>query len=677
MPDAQPEQVRYEIVRKIARGGMGEVFLARQIGFGGFAKDVVLKRIHEDLADDPDFVEQFLQEARIAAMLDHPNIVQILGLGQQDRDHFIVMEYVHGLSLSRLIKRMGGPLPVPIAVQIAIHVAAGLEFAHTASDPTTGDPLKLVHRDISPPNILVSTSGSVKITDFGIAKVRWSANKTRAGVVKGKYSYLSPEQVRGKKATRQSDIYSLGLNLYEMTTGQRAYPAGEHAEVLRAVAKGKIARPDEHVPDFPPDLEEVLMKALAMNPKQRYTACAHLQEDLQDLLHAWEITIPPARVGRFVREVLRGDPVTDPAAVESATEPGMDTPPLPMPLDEEETGEFEDQVERDGEPDTQVVRMTTVHLTPPVVQIPHDLPDPDKLQLPRMAEHSLPPQTKAMSDARRAAPVVQASPDLASLVDLTDEVVDPLPPPRRKLPLLLLAAGIGSVLLVAGLIVALSGPPETPEDPTGRAVTTNLVQTTAPGAPPETVETPPPRVDAAPLERDLPVLTRETSPDAAADAPAPDPPDRGGTPAAPARRVIKKRAKNYPVELTISTEPGTLVSMGKRRLGITPLKIRIPKAKAVLLFRNHKHKLHATRVITPHSDRITARFVFRQGKIGIRSPGPTLVAMDGRKLGVTPMAPIPAYEGKHKLQFLIKATGRKVRKTVQVTPGNTVWVELK
>ena len=664
MPDAKPEQVRYEIVRKIARGGMGEVFLARQISYGGFAKDVVLKRIHENLADDPDFVEQFLQEARIAAMLDHPNIVQILGLGQQDRDHFIVMEYVHGLSLSRLIKRLGGPLPVPIAVQICIDVAAGLEFAHTACDPASGEPLNLVHRDISPPNILVSTSGSVKITDFGIAKVKWSVNKTRAGVVKGKYSYLAPEQVRGKKATRQSDIYSLGLNLYEMATGQRAYPSGEHGEVLRAVARGKIARPDEHVPDFPPDLEEILMRSLAVNPKQRYTACAQLQEDLQALLHDWRITINPARVGRFVREVLRGEPVTDPTAAESATEPGMDTPPLPMPFDEEETPD--DQVERHGEPDTQVLEMTTVHLTPPVVSIPHEppgaeLPNTDKYQLPRLVER--PRQASGMVDARRPGPVVQQAPELSSLVDLTDEVDKP--PPRRKLPLLLMAAGIGSVLLVAGLILALSGSSPAPEDPTGRAVTTNVVRNNTPEPAPAVLPPPTLEVDAAP----------------APQAPAPDaatPPTVPGAAAPPtARRVAKKRARSYPVEVSITTEPGTLVTMGKRRLGVTPLKARIPKARTVLLFRNHKHKLHATRVITPHGDRITARYVFRKGKIGFRSSSPAEIKIDGRIKVTTPMPPVELYEGKHTLHMRVIKTGRKVRKTVLVTPGRTVWVDLK
>ena len=187
--------LRYEIVRKIARGGMGEVYLARQIGIQGFAKDVVLKRIHDELAADPEFVTAFLQEARIAALLDHPNIVQIHELGRLDNCYFIAMELVPGLSLSRMLKVAQGPLPLPVALQISSAVAAGLQYAHDRSDGT-GEPLNIVHRDVSPPNILLSTSGSIKITDFGIAKVRSSATRTQAGVIKGKYSYISPEQAR-------------------------------------------------------------------------------------------------------------------------------------------------------------------------------------------------------------------------------------------------------------------------------------------------------------------------------------------------------------------------------------------------------------------------------------------------------------------------------------------------
>ena len=345
---------RYEIVRKIARGGMGEVFLARQMGFGGFSKDVVLKQIHDTFADDPEFVTMFLEEARIAALLDHPNIVQIYGLGQQGKSHFIVMEYVPGLSVSRMLKRVGGPVPLHVGVQIVAEIAGGLQYAHDMTDGE-GDPLGLVHRDVSPPNILVSTAGSVKITDFGIAKVKWSTTKTRAGVVKGKYSYLAPEQVKGDVADRQSDLYSLGLNLYELTTGQRAYCKGEQIEVLRNVAKGDFPPPETLVPDYPADLHRVLMKALATRRRERYDHCGEFQEDLLALLVAWGVKMTPAKLGHYL-QLAMDDPDQAARMADELGTPGVERggdQPDPEPLPEPELA---------GEA-THVVEMATVNLT--------------------------------------------------------------------------------------------------------------------------------------------------------------------------------------------------------------------------------------------------------------------------------------------------------------------------
>jgi serine/threonine protein kinase len=305
---------QYDILRKLARGGMGEVYLARQTGIEGFAKEVVLKRIHANYAENPQFVKMFLQEARVAALLDHPNIVQIYELGKHGPDYFIVMEYVKGLSLSRLIKASGGPIPHPFAIQVAAGVAAGLQFAHEKKD-SEGRLINLVHRDISPPNVLLSTSGSVKITDFGIAKMRDSVTHTQVGVIKGKYSYISPEQARGEQATIQSDIYSLGLVLYEMTTGVRAYPAGNDKEVLKAVSQGQLPPPELHMTNFPEDLRGVLMRALETDNMERYTECQELQEDLLSLLVHRRIVTSPAKLGNFVEELmvkLEGDDVPSP-----------------------------------------------------------------------------------------------------------------------------------------------------------------------------------------------------------------------------------------------------------------------------------------------------------------------------------------------------------------------------
>ena len=312
---------QYDILRKLARGGMGEVYLARQTGIAGFAKEVVIKRIHSNFSEDPQFVGMFLQEARIAALLDHPNIVQIYELGKQGDDYFIVMEYIRGLSLSRLMKVAQGAMPLPIAIQVAAGVAAGLQFAHEHKDANQ-ELLHLVHRDISPPNILLSTSGSVKITDFGIAKIRQSVTQTQVGVIKGKWSYISPEQARGESATPQSDIYSLGLVLYEMTTGVRAYPPGNDKSLLRAVANGQVPPPELHMTNYPDDLRAVLMRAIEPDRKIRYHECQELQEDLLSLLVSRQIVTSPAKLGQYLAQFV-DEPVMDEPAQQYSPPPGQ------------------------------------------------------------------------------------------------------------------------------------------------------------------------------------------------------------------------------------------------------------------------------------------------------------------------------------------------------------------
>ncbi|HLK99636.1 MAG TPA: serine/threonine-protein kinase, partial [Myxococcaceae bacterium] len=213
---------KYQLIRKLATGGMAEVFLAKAAGPMGFEKTLVVKRILPHLAEDPAFVEMFLSEAKLAAQLNHPNIVQIFDFGEADDAYFLAMEFIDGPNLRVLLKRasqQGVALPPAVCARLIATACEGLAFAHDFADPGTGELLGLIHRDISPDNVLVSRQGAVKVVDFGIAKAAGQSHKTRSGVIKGKLSYMPPEQLRAKQLDRRADVYALGVVLYELLTG--------------------------------------------------------------------------------------------------------------------------------------------------------------------------------------------------------------------------------------------------------------------------------------------------------------------------------------------------------------------------------------------------------------------------------------------------------------------------
>ena len=244
---------KYEIIKRLATGGMAEIFLARVSGLPGFQKMVVIKRILPQLATKTDFVEMFLDEARIAATLQHPNVVQMYDVGVVDGNYFIAMEYLHGedvRSLSRSLHRQDKKLPLEHALNIVIGVASGLHYAHEKVG-FDGKPLEIVHRDVTPQNIIVTYDGAVKLLDFGIAKASNRFGETRFGTLKGKVPYMSPEQCRGEPLDRRSDIFSLGIMLYELTLGKRLYQGKSDFEVLKQIVEGTVTPPSELDKEYP------------------------------------------------------------------------------------------------------------------------------------------------------------------------------------------------------------------------------------------------------------------------------------------------------------------------------------------------------------------------------------------------------------------------------------------
>jgi serine/threonine protein kinase len=297
---------RYEILRKLATGGMAELFLAKQSGLEGFEKVVVIKRILSHLAQDEEFVSMFLDEARIAAKLSHPNIVQIYDLGKADDSYYIAMEYVSGRNVQHLMNKVDEKderIPIEHGCRVIAGVCDGLHYAHSRKD-YDGQPLNIVHRDISPQNILVSFAGGVKVVDFGIAKASTQLAQTRAGVLKGKYAYMSPEQVRGQKVDHRSDIFALGLVMYEMLTGRRAFERESSLKTLKAIVQEKPLNPRELNPEIPIEVIKLLSRALEKSPDRRYKNAQEMQLALEDYLESSPKKSNNVRLSRYLYELF-------------------------------------------------------------------------------------------------------------------------------------------------------------------------------------------------------------------------------------------------------------------------------------------------------------------------------------------------------------------------------------
>lgn len=277
---------KYLLVERINIGGMAEIFLAKSIGIEGIERRVVIKRILPSMAEDADFTRMFLDEARICVQLNHPNIVQISDLGMHEGSYFIAMEYVPGKDLRSLMEHRQAsqqPMPIPEAVFIATRLCDGLDYAHRSTG-VDGQPLGLIHRDVSPQNVLISYTGDIKLIDFGIAKAATNSQRTQAGFLKGKIGYMSPEQIVGSDVDHRADLFAVGIILFEMLTGQRLFTGPTDFAVLAKIREAEVPSLRELNPAISPALEAVVLKALQANPDDRYQWCSELEDDLQRFL---------------------------------------------------------------------------------------------------------------------------------------------------------------------------------------------------------------------------------------------------------------------------------------------------------------------------------------------------------------------------------------------------------
>ena len=551
---------KYKLVRLIASGGMAEVYLARQAGAAGFEKLVCLKRILPHLARDRQFVEMFLNEARLAAKLDHPNIVSIYDLGEANGNYFIAMEFIDGPSLRAVAKRAherGERLPIPEIVKIVAMAAGGLHYAHDLTDGE-GKPLRLVHRDISPDNVLVHRNGAAKVVDFGIAKAANSSGATRTGTLKGKVAYMPPEQLRGDPLDRRADVFALGVVLYELLAGQRPWEGDSEVSLIGRIMTEEPRPLSTLRPDAPAGLAAVLDRALAKDREARYASCHDLQADLEALLVTMGQTISAARISDFAKAY--SDPVP---AVDETTGAALQA----LEAEMNGTGQARPVAPR---------RVPPPRREPRTVVLPQ-APKPDRRGLAYGIAAFI--SVAAVGGAggyvlllRKAeAPVERVAVETAAPVP----VATPKPPPPEKKEE---AASAPDKPKAPDAEPAPAAPADSPPTP----APTPSVAPPAPGA--ASALTPQAAAAAPAIPAPTGPQTASPAPAAAAPAAAPAPPAKAPATAEPAPAAPRPRARKTPAvptesapvvtaqgELVLLIRPWARVEVDGHEVGVTPL----------------------------------------------------------------------------------------------------------
>ncbi|HUS68744.1 MAG TPA: serine/threonine-protein kinase [Kofleriaceae bacterium] len=301
---------RYTVGQRLARGGMGEVWLASAHGPGGFQKRVVIKTVLPDLVAKPGYVEMLVREASLSAQLDHQNIVQVFDLGCIGGLYYIAMEYLSGRTLAQILRRAcaaGVRIPVPALVTMMAACCDGLEYAHARAD-ADGKPLGLLHRDISPSNIMVTFAGRVALLDFGVATASRGRFASQGGQIKGKFHYLAPERVRGEPHDRRSDLYALGVVMYQCLTLRWPFRARNDYQLLREIANDEPPMPRDHAPWVAPGMERIVMRAMARSPEDRYPTAAALAADLREYARSTAQVMAGPELATYLCDLFAEEP---------------------------------------------------------------------------------------------------------------------------------------------------------------------------------------------------------------------------------------------------------------------------------------------------------------------------------------------------------------------------------
>ena len=670
---------RYEVVRKIATGGMAELFLARYLGPGGFEKRCALKRILPQFAADETFTRMFLTEAKVTAQLDHPNIAQIFELGQDDNgQYFIAMEMVNGVNLRQLLsmaKERREAVPPELAAHIVTQALEGLAYAHGLRSSTTGDRLNLVHRDISPQNLLVSYEGAVKLVDFGIVKGSSISGETQTGMLKGKVAYMSPEQAAGEPLDGRSDLFSLSVVLFELIAGERPFVGGNELMTLKAILESPPRPLTEFAPECPEGIEQAIHRGLAKYPQERYVDARSFHHDLDHVLRDCPVPLGRHVVADYVQSLTEGSTVSFDA---QRLRIPRRAPPIGFAQQLSSATPFEP-----GNAPAAAAAANAVAAPPPVTPI--DAVPP-----------STPAPTPLSADSGAFAGPGSVTPTPAASVERGSDPSFALTGERssggvRRASTMGGAELDGDALHAAGLgtrswapfaflaVVALSwvfawlwmrgnvdaivvSPPDVPR----------VERLPDDGPPPaqEDLEAPPP------LPIALPAPEPPTAP-----PPVAGPPAGSNEPKAAEVAVIPPRPPKPPPvqptgELTLTSNPaGLTVRQGKRRLGRTPLTVRLRPGSHRLQVGSRRLGISKRLTVQIKADDTTnTRVAFRKGSMQVVSRPWAEVFIDGRSVGTTPLK-VEAYEGLHEFRLVTSDGAERVR-TVRVQAGDNPLVRV-
>lgn len=639
----------YELLARLATGGMAHVFLARRSGEQDASRLVVVKRILPHLAENAEFVSMFLQEARVAARLDHPAIAHVLDLGHVDGSYFMAMEYVPGDDFRRVVRRAdaeGRTLPAALACRMIIGACEGLDFAHRKLDER-GRPLNIVHRDVSPQNLLVGFDGEVKVIDFGIAKAADSAHHTRTGVLKGKYAYMSPEQAEGLPLDGRSDVFALGIVLFELLTRTRLFKRQNDLATLKAVTECRVPRPSQFNPSLDPELEGIVLRALARDRDQRTPSAGQLAQELEAYLAAHGLPGSTAHLRQFMREIYAERLAEEaslgyPPGLEAMSAPTPSTPP-PAP----------------SAPPPVRARRASIELAPMPIHV-------RRLSTPPLSSTVASGEASDLSRVSRRARSRKALLVVATVVFLA-------------------LAGVGSVLLLSPQTLGRAGRLATLElrsEPPGAAVfvdgqatgrTTPAELTLEPGQPHEL------RLELdgyTPVTQSLPAFTASLTREV---------------------KLEKRPVGSLRIE---TTPPGATVVLDGRRIdGTTPLVVSalasdVPHEVALSLegyeldvadvtlaperLTTFARKLVRTRAGRTAASKTTdtpAVTVSRPGTLKVTTtPASITLYVDGKKVGETP-AELSLPAGRHELRFVHADWRLDHRERVTVESGGTLTVE--